>query len=63
MSETVPPLAIMKANEEVSKICEQQQDAYVTPDTPPRLINVEHFGDIDLEPSSESLNLLKSETR
>ena len=30
LSETVLPLAIMKANEEVSKICEQQQDAYVT---------------------------------
>ena len=27
LSETVPPLAIMKANEEVSKICKQQQDA------------------------------------
>ena len=30
LSETVSPLAIMKANEEVSKIREQQQDAYVT---------------------------------
>ena len=29
LSETVPPLAITKANEEVSKIHEQQ-DAYVT---------------------------------
>ena len=30
LSETVPPLAIAKANEKVSKICKQQQDAYVT---------------------------------
>ena len=29
LSEIVPPLAIMKANEEVSKMCEQPQDAYV----------------------------------
>ena len=29
---------------------------------PPRLINIEHIGDVDLEPSSESLNL-KGETR
>ena len=30
LSETEPPLVIMKANKEVSKIREQQQDAYVT---------------------------------
>ena len=30
---------------------------------PPRLINIEHVGDIDLEPSPGSLNLLKGETR
>ena len=52
---------ITKANKEVSKICEQQQDA-----TPPRLIDkytaVEHIGDIDLARSSEPLNLLKSLT-
>ena len=28
-------------------------------DMPPCLINIEHIGDIDIEPSFESLNLLK----
>ena len=51
-------LAITKANNEVLKIDEQQQDAYVC-DIPPHLINIEHIGDIDLEPSFESLYLLK----
>ena len=30
LSESVPPSAITKANKEVSKICKQQQDVYVT---------------------------------
>ena len=30
---------------------------------PSRLIKIEHIGDIDLESSSESLNLLKGEMR
>ena len=36
----------------------QQQDVYVTRHAP-HLINIEHIRDIDLVPSSESLNLLK----
>ena len=60
----MPPLAITKANEEISKIRKQQQDAYVSQcDTPCHLINIEDIGDNDLEPSSESLNLLKGEMR
>ena len=46
----------MKANKEVLKIHEHQKDAYVTH-------HLEQIGDIDLGPSSELLNLLKSEMR
>ena len=49
-------LAIMKANEEVSKMHEQQQDqAGCKCYMPSCLINIEHIENIDLEPSSESL--------
>ena len=53
LNETLPPLAITKANEEV------QTAAGCICDMPSCLINIEHIGDIDLEPSSKSLNPLK----
>ena len=56
LSETVPPLAITKTNKEVSKIRKHQKDGYVTH-------HLKHTGDIDLGPSSISLNLLKGEMR
>ena len=44
LSETVPPLVITKANEEVLKYVTWTVAGRIC-DMPPRLINIEHFGD------------------